>query len=414
MIELIKHSTPKKRTLLDLFSGGGGMSYGFNAHPNFEIVGAVDAQQGNPSSGTGTLECNKTYFANMGLEPLEADLSSVDPKSVRQSISKHLKGRELDVLVSCAPCTGFSRVRSNNYLEDDSRNSLVVRSAHFVKEFLPEIFLMENVRELIMGRFSHHYQALKNQLENYGYEVHSSIHFLNKFGLPQRRERALIIAVKQSLELKNMEALWDGYEIDESASHVRRAIYDLPKLADGERSKKDPVHVCPRFGNDISRRRIQAISHDGGSWIDLMGHPEGEILMTPAMKRTVAKEKFGSYSDVYGRLSWDRPAVTIKRECGHVGNGRYAHPEQDRLCSVRELGILQGFPADYQFVARSITNMYRHIGDAVPPLISYQLAHLCEWMLGGVRPDIKQVVLPNTSLDTEDIQTSEQQSLYHD
>ena len=100
-------------------------------------------------------------------------------------------------------------------------------------------------------------------------------------------------------------------------------------------------------------------------------------LLTPAMARRVARGDLGSHPDIYGRLWWDRPAVTIKRECGHVGNGRYAHPEQDRLCTVREMALLQGFPRDYPFTG-SLANMYRHIGDAVPPLISYQLAALCD------------------------------------
>ncbi len=102
-------------------------------------------------------------------------------------------------------------------------------------------------------------------------------------------------------------------------------------------------------------------------------------------------------------MSWDRPAVTVKRECAHVGNGRYAHPEQDRLCTVRELGLLQGFPDTYEFGGGSLSNQYRHIGDAVPPLISYQLAHVVEWMFTGVRPRLPDCVLPGTSLKGDDI-----------
>ena len=77
------------------------------------------------------------------------------------------------------------------------------------------------------------------------------------------------------------------------------------------------------------------------------------------MARRAARGDFGSHPDIYGRLHWDRPAVTIKRECGHIGNGRYAHPEQDRLCTVREMSILQGFPRDYRLTG-SLANMYRH------------------------------------------------------
>ena len=121
------------------------------------------------------------------------------------------------------------------------------------------------------------------------------------------------------------------------------------------------------------------------------------------MKKYVAAEDFGSYPDVYGRLAWDRPAVTVKRECAHVGNGRYAHPEQDRLCTVREMGLLQGFPATFKFGGSSLSNMYRHIGDAVPPMISFQLAHIVNWMVTGVRPGMADCVLPDTSLRRDDI-----------
>ena len=125
----------------------------------------------------------------------------------------------------------------------------------------------------------------------------------------------------------------------------------------------------------------------------------------PAMKRSLARGKLGSHPDVYGRLAWDKPAVTIKRECGHTGNGRYAHPDQDRLCSVRELAVLQGFPGSYRFPCSSLSNCYRHIGDAVPPLISHQLALVCEWILTGRRPQLRRRLLPDTHLRPDDIES---------
>ncbi len=135
----------------------------------------------------------------------------------------------------------------------------------------------------------------------------------------------------------------------------------------------------------------------------MLGHPEADELLTPAMKKRAAIRDFGSHPDVYGRLSWDRPAPTVKRECGHIGNGRYAHPEQDRLCTVREMGLLQGFPGDYEFVSSSVTKLYRHIGDAVPPLVAYQIASLLHWILGADRPQPSEMVLPGCSLTPEDI-----------
>jgi DNA (cytosine-5)-methyltransferase 1 len=170
----------------------------------------------------------------------------------------------------------------------------------------------------------------------------------------------------------------------------------------GQPSDTDPLHVSPSLRAEVSGRRLAAVPHDGGSWVDLLGHPAGASLLTPAMARRVALGDFGSHPDIYGRLWWDRPAVTIKRECSHIGNGRYAHPEQDRLCTVREMAILQGFPRDYLFTG-SLANMYRHIGDAVPPLISYQLAGLSQWILTGSRPDPANLILAGCQLSTGDL-----------
>jgi DNA (cytosine-5)-methyltransferase 1 len=121
------------------------------------------------------------------------------------------------------------------------------------------------------------------------------------------------------------------------------------------------------------------------------------------MRKLIEKNKLGSHPDVYGRMSWNKPAPTIKRECGHIGNGRYAHPVDNRLCSLRELAILNGFPSTYRFFGSSLANKYRHVGDAVPPLISYQIAAAVNWSFTGKRPAMQHVVLPNTSLRPADI-----------
>ncbi len=392
-------------TVLDLFSGAGGMSAGFAAHPKFEVVGAVDMQVAKPSSGNGGLQCNLTYQHNIGVEPWECDLSDLSPQDLKDRVSSRIGARGVDVLASCAPCTGFSRVNPDNHLRDDPRNSLVGRTAVYAEVLRPRVILLENARELLSGRFAHHFAALRESLEALGYRVRGDVHLLSRFGLPQRRERALVVAVGPGLEPRTLEDLWDGYEVRPEATWVRSAISGLPALAAGEQDPGDPMHVSPSLGH-TNLRRLQLVPHDGGSWADLRFVEGGMEAMTPAMLRTVRSGRFGSHPDVYGRMWWDRPAITIKRECGHVGNGRYAHPEQDRLCTVREMALLQGFPGNYQFVASGLTNLYRHIGDAVPPLISFQIAWATHWALTGRRPSIESVVLPGTTLAADDLQPS--------
>ncbi|MUG92053.1 DNA (cytosine-5-)-methyltransferase [Scytonema sp. UIC 10036] len=404
----------KPWTVIDLFSGVGGMSYGFHVHPKFKIVGAVDAQISKPSSKRGSLQCNIAYQANMGLEPLDEDISTLEPKNLRKVLTNTLGTDALDVLISCAPCTGFSRTLPENHLLDDPRNSFITRNALFVKEFRPTIFLMENARELLVGNFTHHYQRLQEELIHLGYQVHGKNYLLNRFGLPQRRERALVLAVREDLTLRTLDDLWSGFHVRLEATHVRRAISSLSPIAAGQPNPKDFLHIAPGFSEQKSLKRLQMIPKDGGSWADIRHCQEARDLLNPAMLRHIAKGKLGSHPDVYGRLSWDKPAVTIKRECAHIGNGRYSHPEQDRLCTVREMSILQGFPRNYKFVASGLANMYRQIGDAVPPLISYQLAHVCEWILSGKKPSISSVILAHTHLKPEDIESEcdEQQTSF--
>lgn len=390
-------------SVVDLFSGAGGMSYGFQEHPHFKIIGAADAQMGKPSMVRGTLGCNATYQANIGVRPIDADLATAKPSDVCQAMG--LGDLQPTVLCACPPCTGFSRTLAHNHLRDDSRNSLVGRVATYVELLRPEIVLMENARELLMGRFAGHLRDLTANLSELGYRTLAATHFLNSFGLPQRRERTLVVAVRGSLPLLGLDDLWSGYRVSSKATHVRRGIWELPPVAAGRAHPGDAMHVSPALSSDVNRRRLAAIPRDGGGWADLVQHPEADNLLTPAMKYRAEIHDFGSHPDVYGRMWWDRPAVTIKRECSHIGNGRYAHPEQDRLCTVREMAILQGFPKTYRFVG-TLSNMYRHVGDAVPPLISYQLAALANWMLTGDRPSAEGMMLPGSHLSSDDLEAA--------
>lgn len=134
-------------TVVDLFSGAGGASAGFHAHPGFTIMGAADAQVGKPSTPRGSLACNSTYAANTGILPVVADLATVTPDNLAALMGLR---RPPTVLISCPPCTGFSRTLADNHLRDDPRNHLVRRTGLFVREWMPKVLLMENARELVM------------------------------------------------------------------------------------------------------------------------------------------------------------------------------------------------------------------------------------------------------------------------
>ena len=134
----------------------------------------------------------------------------------------------------------------------------------FVEEFKPSIFLMENVGELLKGKFAYHFDTLRNRLHALGYEVTGSVHNLSDFGVPQSRNRALIVAVKRPRVARELEDLWSGYAVADEAKTVRRAIGHLPEVEAGTRHLRSAstvsrdCAVCPTMvaiGPLSSRRK---------------------------------------------------------------------------------------------------------------------------------------------------------------
>ena len=385
-------------TVADFFSCGGGTSAGFTRRPGFRLVGAVDFELAKPSGGKGASDCNATYAANHGVTPFCWDMMKVKPKQFAKAVG--IRPGELNVMISCAPCTHLTRAKPENHLSDNMANTLIGRSGQFAASLMPEVFIMENARELIMGNYKHHHEDLVKALKCNGYDVRSDIYFFDRFGLPQIRERSIIVASRIGTAM-TLKDLWDGWTVRPETVTVRVALTRLsewkathPEDPDGD--------VYPGLTDEVAKR-IAATPPDGGGWIDVARNPRTRHLLTKDCLRRWEEREFGSHPDVYGRMAWDRPAPTIKRECSHVGNGRYSHPTENRLLTVREMATLQGFPFDYQFPAKAISNRYRHIGDAVPPVIAYQLSALVQWMKTGVRPLPEDWVLPNSCVRVEDI-----------
>src|SRR6266404_2516836 len=385
-------------TVADFFSCGGGTSAGFSRRRGFRIAGAVDFELAKPSGGPGASDCNATYEANHGVKPLNRDMMTLRPEEFAAAVG--ISPGELTVMISCAPCTSMTRAKPTNHLVDRAGNTLIGRSGEFAAFLRAEIFIMENARELIMGRFAHHHSALVEKLRSLGYEVRSDIHFLSEFGLPQVRERALVVASRIG-PARTLEDLWEGRSVKPKSVTVRTA---LTRLAEWQKSNTDDPEgsAVPGMTADVLRR-LRATPHDGGGWVDVARDAKTRRYLTPDCRRRWEARDLGSHPDVYGRMWWDRPAPTIKRECAHVGNGRYVHPEQDRLLTVREMASLQGFPFDYRFPASAIANRYRHIGDAVPPLIAWQMSALAMWMKTGTRPKPSEWVMPKTALRLDDL-----------
>ena len=340
--------------VIDMFSGCGGMSVGFAAVnalvPAYRLAMAVDIAD----------EANASYKRNLGLEPVQADIARLasEPAELDRVLaaSRRRPGNPL-VLIGCAPCQGFSSHR-NSAGEGDGRNNLFVMFAQIAARLQPEAIVVENVPELLTDRYWEYLLDAKRILASKGYFVHVGVHNMAEFGVPQERFRALMIAMKRPFTAPHPFLTRAEFRT------VRQAIGGLPAIAAGEQSPLDAMHYTA--GHRASTlETIRAVPKDGGSRPSHVG-PD-------CLRRVEDRQGRAAYEDVYGRLFWDRPAITVTAYARNPASGRYVHPEQDRGLSVREAALLQSFPRTYQFEG-SLDERFRQVGNAVPPSFSSFLA----------------------------------------
>ena len=206
--------------------------------------------------------------------------------------------------------------------------------------------MMENVPGMETDeRFS----AFVSHLENLGYKTDHKILELDKFGVPQRRKRLVLLASRTG-KVPNIAEIATS-----DAPTVRETIGDLPSPKESDSA----LHKLVLNHSDLVKKRIAAIPKDGGSRSQLP--PE----LTLKCHR---REKNDGFRDVYGRMAWDGVSPTITGGCFNPSKGRFIHPEQDRAISILEASLLQSFPQDYIFFPKfGICHNATMIGNALPP-----------------------------------------------
>ncbi len=296
-----------------------------------------------------------------------------------------LAGRRPAVLTACPPCTGFSRtIADQPSARRPPQQPGPAGSAITPRCCEPDIVLIENARELVTGRFRGHLREPADQLAGLGYQGRAGTHLLTEFGLPQRRERAIVVAVRQPL---------------------RRARPDRPVARLAGRGQGNPCparHLGPAAGagGPATRQPTRCTCR----------RPSGRPAnLRPARRRAPRRWQLGRPArpperarpahSGHGEAS--RAAATLAATrmstagCGGTSprspssgsadtsataatpiRSRTGCARSGRCRSCRASRGTTSSPARWQ-------NMYRHIGDAVPPLISYQLAALCQWILTG-------------------------------
>ena len=330
------------------------MSFGFHKMAvltgRFRWAGAIDIDN----------HAIDTYEHNYGYRPASINLGDEAVDKIKTSLDLNPEN-EL-ILIGCAPCQGFSAHRKKDHRGADVRNTLVGRFAEIAVEMNPKLIIMENVPDLLAKKHWHHYQAFKDTVEAAGYHIAVKVLNMASYGTPQARFRTVLLASRDFIPTLPAPV----FSVDQYRT-VREAIGHLPPLSAGGKDLHDPMHITSKHRKETVDI-IRQVPENGGN------RPQG---IGPK-----CLDKVAGFYDVYGRLPWDKPAVTITARCRTPSCGRFTHPEQNRGLSVREAALLQGFPEDFYFEG-PFDDKYKQIGNAVSPIFSTRLAGHVLTLLAG-------------------------------
>jgi len=338
---------------IDLFCGCGGASVGLRM-AGYKIVGAVDNDP---------VAC-ETYSRNLGLSPICKDLRLLDGREILRHYN--LKRGDIDLVVGCPPCQGFSSLRRTTYPNGkDPRNSLVSIFLRRVTEINPRAVILENVSGIAKKQGQRHLGRFLRQMEKMGYRTSCAVVNAADYGVAQFRKRVFAICAKGEIRPSFPPATHGdqkkGCDSLKLRNTVRDKIADLPPLVAGEDCSTIPNHRARTHPARVMEV-IRSIPKDGGSRRSLP-----ERLWLPCHRRLDDKTRQGAGS-VYGRMAWNKPSPTITCRCTTPSTGRFIHPEQDRAITPREAARLQSFADDFIF-PDDFCKAERLIGNAVPPML---------------------------------------------
>lgn len=329
----------KKRTtrptFIDLFAGAGGMSIGIE-RAGFKLVAATDWDHWS---------CETLRANHPDILVEEGDITHID----LDDFSTRLGVDTVDLIVGGPPCQGFSQLGKRE--KEDPRNQMWRQYMRFVEHFKPKIFVIENVPQLLA---SDEFIGIRETAEKLGYTIREKVLHAADYGVPQKRKRAIIIGSRIGVP-EHPEPTHTG-EVERHLLNqhlmpwatVKDAIGDLPLTPDDKN-----LHIG-RNPTPFSLKRYMCVP-EGGNRFDL------PVELMP----DCWKNKPTGSTDVFGRLSWSKPSLTIRTEFFKPEKGRYLHPKAHRPITPREAARLQTFPDDYVIVG-SYTQVSKQIGNAVP------------------------------------------------
>lgn len=333
---------------IDLFSGAGGLSYGFES-AGFNILLGID----NDAKALETFELN-----HKGAKSICGDITEI---TYEKDIKPLLNGKTIDVIIGGPPCQGMSLSGPRKF--DDPRNKLYLSYIRLVSEIQPKAFVIENVPGLV-GLFGGQIKdSIISKFTEMGYKIQYKILCAADYGVPQSRRRVVFVGYK--------DGEFEYPQVNPEQVTCEMALSDLPPLTDtlGEevqdyacnpqndyqrlmRKNSDKVrnHVAANHSEKV--QKIIALVPAGGNYKDL-----------PEEYRNTR-----NFHVAWTRFPADRPAPTID-----TGHRHHFHYKYNRVPTVRECARIQSFPDDFVFLGNK-TQQFRQVGNAVPPLMAKAIA----------------------------------------
>ena len=397
---------------IDLFAGCGGLSEGFLQTSQFKALAHVEWE----TPMVNTLRNRLHQKWNHTLDEAKKSVIHFDIQKTdelingnwsKDSINKYAKtnhedivkngikgivgNKKVDLIIGGPPCQAYSiagRAQDKNSMKEDYRNYLFESFVKVVDAFQPECFVFENVPGLLSAcpgnipvtdRIFQAFQKIGYEIRN-PERLKKSIYTASDLGVPQKRNRVIIIGVKKKskIDLENIYMNINSFKNSENIKTVKDAILHLPKLLPIGNSikingrnishlnegKKNVKFHEPRFHND---RDVTVFKN----WLE------------KKMNSMPNQEKINFYNNLVGKnsnhakyrnLEWDKPSPTIVAHLYKDGL-MFIHPDgkQARSITIKEAALLQSFPDDYDFIG-SNGDCFKMIGNAVPPVMAKKIA----------------------------------------
>ena len=403
----------KQLTVIDLFSGAGGLSEGFSQTEKFIFLSHVEWEspmvetlrnnlikrwnysQEDAKKRVIQFDIQKTEELINGFRSGESTKKYVKnnhPSIVKDGLKGLIGKNNVDVIIGGPPCKAYSlagRAQDPNSMKNDYRNYLFESFTKVVDHFQPKIFVFENVPGMLSAKPGDILvtERIYEAFNNIGYEIRkpnlmsNSVYSSSDFGVPQERKRVIIFGVKRdgNIQIEDLYKALDSSKSKESKKTVKDAIGYLPKFKPLEFPYK-------RGRNNVSHEPIDDISIP---FHIPRYHNKRDIIvffdwLSKKMNDFPHDKKIAYYKEVTGQdtnhnkyrnLEWEKPSPTIVAHL-HKDGLMFIHPDINQLRSItiREAALLQSFPTDFEFLG-SNADCFKMIGNAVPVLFAKAIAN---------------------------------------